>query len=244
MGFLNLNRKCHSFLNIPTKQHNSLMQQAISKAKLFFPRASAHDSPTELNVVVIASIPLLFLHRRPSYVSRFVVAVWIRPAVNRMLWCWSKPDISEEGGEPIIASPSFKHCDAATAVMLPCPIVWVRAPTPDGSPADMLWSTGVPVSCRGLSCRIDLGASARSRVPSFQKRAVHNRRLSAVAKAAPFEPPVSATLHCESSYGQPTESLSEQIQACHKQRTAAQRGGNRPAFAKKHARQAAEIGLN
>ena len=140
--------------------------------------------------VVSSRIAALLSCRRPPYVSRLIVTIYL-DAVERVFRGWSRPNVVKECLKGRL--PLRTHADAPTAVVLPRAEARISAPVKSLLPCAMLGSTPVPdrlAVCRAAPARLDIPeAPARRGVTRPQIACPNYGFGTAIAATEPHDGP-------------------------------------------------------
>jgi hypothetical protein len=89
----------------------------------------------------IGSIARLLCHGSPAAVRRFVVSIYVN-TIKAEFWSRLSAHICEKVGK---CTPSFADDNAATSIMSPSYISWIKTALSHGSPRRPFWSTGTAI---------------------------------------------------------------------------------------------------
>ncbi len=136
------------------------------------------------------TIICLFFRGRPSAISRFIIAVVVRPTVDALSgWPWSH--ITQKCREAV--APLITHSYSATTIVGIGSIVWIKATTLCGLPYPVCrsaaysrsGSAGIAMSGATFSRGGEGIASTAFRIPAYQTTSKHIPFSSTVAAASP-----------------------------------------------------------
>jgi|GEM_PF-6768896 len=132
--------------------------------------------------VVVASIVRLLFARRPTAISRLVVAVVV-DTLDRMLRRGARPHVSEEFRK--ILSPTVGHGDPSATVAMVIRVMLFVATTLGVEPRLILGGAGAPVSARIEGPLLSIEATAALRATLPKGLPVHGFLCSAFTAALP-----------------------------------------------------------
>lgn len=110
-----------------------------------FPFRDAERLAPERKFSVPPSICRLFGLRGPSHISRLIVAIVIRIAINGVFGGWARANMSKESLEAALAKPPSPDCDTAPAVVGIGRVVRIKTSGLHMHPRVMFWSTAPSV---------------------------------------------------------------------------------------------------